>query len=335
MSDNLILAGAALIVSICGVIGLGLVVLGAVLRTRNRHRGRLARVGRTRLSGRLDLEDARLMLLRQKHQANLVEVLTGWLARVVPLLDTTRLNARFTQAALGWSITTFMLVSLAVGGLLTLAARFATGQSVALVLVPCVFAGMWLVDKVVGLRGDRLANRFMRQLPEGIDTIIRGIRSGVPVIECIGAVGQEYGEPMGGHFRAISERVRLGEPLDAALWRVARVIDKREMDFFATSIAIQAETGGSLSEALGNLGDLLRTRERMRLKISAISSEAKASALIIGVLPFLMLALLMFMSPQYAMKLFTDPRGNLMLLAGLASISCGAFVMWRMTQFEI
>ena len=140
---------------------------------------------------------------------------------------------------------------------------------------------------------------------------------------------------MGGHFRAISERVMLGETLDAALWRVARVIDKPEMDFFAISIAIQVETGGSLSEALGNLADLLRARERMKLKIKAISSEAKASALIIGALPFMMLALLMMMSPDYIMPLFSDPRGQIMLLCGLCSIAIGAFVMWRMTQFEI
>ena len=127
-------------------------------------------------------------------------------------------------------------------------------------------------------RGGRRANRFMKQLPDALDTIIRGIRSGLPVIECIGGVGQEYDDPVGGHFRAISERVMLGETLDAALWRVARVIDKPEMDFFAISIAIQVETGGSLSEALGNLADLLRARERMKLKIKAISSEAKASA---------------------------------------------------------
>jgi tight adherence protein B len=148
-------------------------------------------------------------------------------------------------------------------------------------------------------------------------------------------VGQEYDDPVGGHFQAISERVMLGETLDGALWRVARVIDKPEMDFFAICISIQVETGGSLSEALGNLADLLRARERMKLKIKAISSEAKASALIIGALPFMMLALLMMMSPDYIMKLFTDPRGQMMLLAGLGSICMGAFVMWRMTQFEI
>ena len=178
-------------------------------------------------------------------------------------------------------------------------------------------------------RGGRRANRFMKQLPDAIDTIIRGIRSGLPVIECIGGVGQEYDDPVGGHFRAISERVMLGETLDGALWRVARVIDKPEMDFFAISIAIQVETGGSLSDALGNLADLLRARERMKLKIKAISSEAKASALIIGALPFMMLGLLMMMSPDYVMPLFTDPRGQIMLAlrprpaSASAPSSCG------------
>jgi tight adherence protein B len=175
----------------------------------------------------------------------------------------------------------------------------------------------------------------MKQLPDGIDTIIRGIRAGLPVIECIGTVGKEFGDPIGGHFRSISERVALGEPLDSALWRTARVIDRPEMDFLAISIAIQIETGGSLAEALGNLADLLRQRERMKLKIKAISSEAKASAMIIGALPLAMLGLLTVMSPDYVMPLFTDPRGHMMLLAGGGSMMAGAFVMWRMTKFEI
>ena len=129
--------------------------------------------------------------------------------------------------------------------------------------------------------------------------------------------------------------MQLGEPLEAALWRVARVINRPEMDFLAIAIAIQMETGGSLSEALGNLADLLRARERMKLKIKAISSEAKASAMIIGALPFVMLGLLTMMSPDYVMPLFTDPRGQMMLGGRPRQHQLGAFVMWRMTQFEI
>ena len=228
-----------------------------------------------------------------------------------------------------------MLISLAIAGAFAAGLTFGTGMPAYVWVLPSLFLGMFLVDYFVKLRGDMLANRFMKQLPNGIDTIIRGIRSGLPVIECIGSVGEEYDDPIGGRFQAISERVMLGETLEGALWRVARVVNRPEMDFFATSIAIQVETGGSLSEALGNLADLLRARERMKLKIKAISSEAKASAMIIGALPFLMLGLLMMMSPDYVMKLFTDPRGQIMLGCGLASIMVGAFVMWRMTQFEI
>lgn len=333
MSADLIVAAAIFVAAVAVLIGLGLFVLTVVLRMQARHRKRLARVGRKRLSGRLDLEDARLML-RQKKETSALAALAEGFARVIPLLDQARLRANFRRAGLDWSVATFVLVSLGVSAALALAGIVA-GRPAMLVVPASLVSGMLLVDRFVKFRGGRRANAFMKQLPDAIDTVIRGIRSGLPVIECIGTVGQEYDDPVGGHFRAISERVMLGEPLDAALWRVARVIDKPEMDFFAISIAIQTETGGSLADALGKLADLLRARERMKLKIRAISSEAKASALIIGALPFLMLGLLMMMSPDYVMPLFTDPRGQMMLGAGLGSISVGAFVMWRMTQFEI
>lgn len=335
MSGNLIVAAAVFVVATAIAVGLGLFVIGVVLRVQARHRKRLARVGRKRLSGRLDLDEARLMLLRQKTEKNALVTLTDALARFVPLLDTARLRANFRRAGLGWSVAGFVLLSLALGAVLVAAATWGSGLPFYLWILPGLLAGMFLVDRFVKFRGGRRANRFMKQLPEAIDTIIRGIRSGLPVIECIGSVGEEYDDPVGGHFQAISERVMLGEPLDAALWRVARVIDKPEMDFFAISIAIQVETGGSLADALGNLADLLRRREQMKLKIKAISSEARASAFIIGALPFLMLGLLTMMSPEYVMPLFTDPRGQMMLAAGFTSISLGAFVMWRMTQFEI
>ncbi len=335
MSLNLIFVGAIFIAAACVAIGLSLFVITVVLRVQHKHRKRLARVGRRRMSGRLEIDDARLMLVRQKQELTTIVKLTDALARFIPLLDTTRLRANFRRAALDWSVGTFVMISLAVGAVVVIAATLLSGRSFFVCLLPGLLLGMLAVDLFVKMRGNMRSNRFMRQLPDAIDTIIRGIRSGLPVIECVGSVGQEYDDPVGGHFQAISERVMLGEPLEAAIWRVARVIDKPEMDFLAISIAIQIETGGSLSEALGNLADLLRARERMKLKIKAISSEAKASALIIGALPFAMLALLLLMSPDYIMKLFTDPRGHIMLGAGFCSIALGAFVMWRMTQFEI
>jgi tight adherence protein B len=326
---------AAFVGSVLVLVFLGLGVISLVLRAQGRHRRRLARVSRRRMSGRLDIDDVRLSLARTQEDSGRVARLTAALGRVVPLLDTARLRANIHRADMSLSVGAFVLASLAAAAAVAAVARVATGTPVALAAAPSLLVGMLLVDGFVKLRGEALANRFMKQLPDALDTIIRGIRSGLPVIECIAVAGQESAPPIGPHFRSISERVQLGEPLEEALWRVARVINKPEMDFLAVSISIQIETGGSLSEALGNLADLLRKREHMKMKIRAVSSEAKASALIIGALPFVMLGLLSVMSPEYVLPLFVDPRGQMMLAGGMASITAGAFVMWRMTQFEI
>lgn len=325
----------AIIAAAILVVGLGLSLLTLSLQERNKHRKRLARVSKRRLSGRLDFEDVRRTIVRAQEDTNVIERLTHLLARVIPLLDTVRLRASLNRAGLKLTITGFVVWSLGIAALLLGAAFLLSGLPWPLLVLPALLLGMFLMNAFVQFRGEVVSNRFMKQLPDALDTIIRGIRSGLPVVECIATAGQESPEPIGPHFRAVSERVQLGETLDSALWRVARVIGRPEVDFFAVTIAIQAETGGSLAEALGNLSELLRRREHMKLKIKAISSEAKASALIIGALPFVMLGLLLFVSPEYVMPLFTDPRGQVMLGCALGSIGFGAYVMWRMTQFEI
>ena len=273
MSGNLIVAAVVFVVSVAVAIGLSLFVITVVLRMQAKHRRRLARVGRKRMSGRLDIDDMRMTLLRQKQEKNVLVTVTDALAKFIPLLDTTRLRANFRRAGLGWSVATFVMVSLVVGALLVGLVTWLAGLPFYLFLVPGLLSGMFLVDRFVKFRGGRRSNRFMKQLPDAIDTIIRGIRSGLPVIECIGSVGQEYGDPVGGHFQAISERVMLGEPLDAALWRVARVIDKPEMDFFAISIAIQVETGGSL---------VRRPRQPRRPPAQARADEAQDQGDLLG-----------------------------------------------------
>ena len=335
MQSDLIFVAGIFVLSVAVVVGLGLFVITMVMEAKARHRKRLGRVGRKRMSGRLDLEDARAALLRSKEDTNILVTLTDTLSRFVPLLNTSRLRANMKRAGMNLSVGAFIVISVVVAAVFITIGALTSSLPLPLLVVPGLFSGMLFVDNAIKFRGDMLANRFMKQLPDALDTIIRGIRSGLPVIECVGAVGEEFEDPIGGYFRAIAERVALGEPIDGALWRTARVINRPEMDFLAISITIQMETGGSLAEALGNLADLLRQRERMKLKIKAISSEAKASAFIIGALPFVMLGLLTLMSPSYVMPLFTDPRGHTMLMLGAGSIATGAAVMWRMTKFEI
>lgn len=326
---------AAFVAGVAALIAIGLAGIAIHLRGERHHRKRLSRVSRRRSSGRVDMDDARLSIARIEAKGSALGALTERLAEVVPVLDTARLKANITRGGLRLTVGGFAACSVAVATLIVAVGTFITGAPLVAIAPFALFLGMFAMNFYVKMRGDMMSNRFMKQLPEALDTIIRGVRSGLPVIECIGTAGAESAEPLGGHFRSVSERVQLGEPLEQALWRVARLINKPEVDFFAVSISIQMETGGSLAEALGNLTELLRRREHMKLKIKAVSSEAKASAMIIGALPFVMLGLLSMMSPDYVAPLFVDPRGQIMLAAGFMWMSMGGFIMWRMTHFEI
>jgi tight adherence protein B len=332
---NLLLAAIVFVGACAFLVGMGLFLLSVILRARARHNRRLARVSRRRLAGHLDIEETRLHRLRQSEESSVLVAATEAIARVVPVLDTARLRANIRRAQISLTVSGFLVIAGLLGALFLVTAVFGLGFAPGLAAIPSFLAGMLAVDAAVRLRGEMMAERFMKQMPEALDAIIRGVRAGLPVLECIGTVGEEFDGPISLHFRTISERVQIGEPLDVALWRVADVIDRPEMDFMAVCISIQMETGGSLAEALGNLAALLRAREAMKLKIRAISSEAKASALIIGLLPFVMLGLLTMINPAYVMPLFVDPRGQFMLMLAGGSIGFGALVMWRMTRFEI
>ncbi len=153
--------------------------------------------------------------------------------------------------------------------------------------------------------------------------------------ESIRSVGEEFHGPVGEEFRFVSDRVKLGQQIDEALSEVSNRIDLPDFKFFVIALSVQRETGGNLSEALENLSDILRRRRQMVLKVKALSSEAKASALIIGSLPFIMFLILHMVSHDYVQTLFTDPRGNMMLGVGLGFMVVGVGVMMKMVKFEI
>ena len=161
------------------------------------------------------------------------------------------------------------------------------------------------------------------------------IRAGLPVTESLAAVGREAPEPVAGVFREVSDKIRVGEPLEVAVSSASRSMDVPELKFLAITLSVQRETGGNLAETLANLSEILRKRRQMKLKVKAVSSEARASAMILGSLPFVMFALIMVVSQDYIMQLFHDPRGHLMLAAGLASMGTGILVMMKMVRFEI
>ncbi|MBM3491022.1 MAG: type II secretion system F family protein [Alphaproteobacteria bacterium] len=202
--------------------------------------------------------------------------------------------------------------------------------------VPAAIAGGFgLPRSVVGWLGKRRVKQFTLRFADAVDVIIRGIRSGLPVRECLNIIARESPEPISGVFRELVEAQRIGLTLDQALARALELMPTPEMKFFTIVLSIQQRTGGNLAETLQNLSNVLRARKRMQDKVQALSSEAKSSAMIIGSLPFIMTGLLWLVSPDYIALLFTDKLGTYMILAGLTWMSIGVIVMKQMISFEI
>jgi len=198
-----------------------------------------------------------------------------------------------------------------------------------------VVVGVGVPHLVIGIMGGKRRNKFNALFPEGIDLIVRGLKSGLPVSESIRVVGQEISDPVGVEFREVSDQIKFGKTLTDALWSVAPRIDTPEFRFFIIALSIQQETGGNLAETLENLSGVLRKRKTLKLKIKALSSEAKASAYIIGSLPFLMFGILLMMNYGYASTLYTDPRGIILVGCGLISYALGIGTMAKMVRFDI
>ena len=255
---------------------------------------------------------------------------------VVKLLPRPKILAmRLARTGKQISIGHYVVISAIVGVVAAAVALVLLHLPMIAVLGVGVGAGVGLPYKIIGHLGDRRINRFTQLFPDAIDLMVRGIKSGIPISECINAAGHEIADPVGIEFRRVSDRVRFGVVLEDALWETADRLDTPDFKFFAISLGVQRETGGNLAETLANLSDILRRRKQMKLKIKAMSSEARASAYILGSLPFLLFSILLLVNYDYVMTLFRDPRGTTMLVVGLGSLFVGVMVMFKMVRFDI
>lgn len=204
-----------------------------------------------------------------------------------------------------------------------------------------VTAGLFLIGGVgfprfiLNTLKKRRIKAFTNELPDAVDIIVRGIKAGLPLNDGMRVVANEAKEPLASEFRGVVEAQQLGIPMADAVQRLYDNIPIPETSFFATVIAIQSSSGGSLSEALGNLSKILRDRKKMKAKVKAISSEAKASAGIIGSLPIIVGSVVYIISPDYMDLLFTTQVGNMVLAAGAIWMTMGTFVMRGMINFDI
>ena len=240
---------------------------------------------------------------------------------------------RVAQAGLRWSKRQFYLISAGIGAAMFFFGLFTGGG----LTVAAVLAGVgafgfprWLLSYLKKRRESKFLNAF----PDAVDIIVRGVKAGLPLLDCLKMITTESPEPVKSEFRAIVETQAIGMPLGDACGKLYEQMPVPEANFFGIVISIQQKSGGNLAEALGNLSRVLRDRKKMKAKIQAMSQEAKASASIIGALPVAVMTLVYVTSPNYISLLWTEPLGRVMLAASVVWMSMGVLVMKKMINFD-
>jgi tight adherence protein B len=243
------------------------------------------------------------------------------------------LSTRLAQAGVSWTKQQFLIGS-AIFGVLVAAVVFLLDFGPLPALGAGFAAGAGLPRWVLSYLKRRRETQFLERFPDAIDVVVRGIKSGLPLGDSLRVIATESPEPIRSEFRHILETQAVGVPLGEACTKLFERMPLAEANFFAIVISIQQKSGGNLSEALGNLSKVLRDRKKMKGKIKAMSTEATASAGIIGSLPLVVMGVVYLTSPDYITLLWTDRTGQIMLAGSAVWMSTGIFVMKKMINFD-
>lgn len=271
--------------------------------------------------------------LRRSLEDSAIPTLDKLIKHLVP--STAKLRQRLTRTGKRITLGEYLLTNLLVGAAVMAVLRLFVSAPPAVALLAGIAVGVGIPYFAIGRMAASRMARFLKMFPDAIDLIVRGLKSGLPATESITLVGSEIPDPVGSEFRHITDSMKLGQPLEVALAEAAARLPLADFQFFVISLSVQKETGGNLTETLENLSNLLRRRHQMKMKIRAMSGEARASAYIIGSLPFILGTIIYMLNPEYTGTLFYDPRGKLMVVAGLVWLSIGAGTMAKMVRFEI
>jgi tight adherence protein B len=290
----------------------------------------------------------RLETLRERHskssevaaQAQLKRILAsrntgkieGLASSLIP--NPALLRQRISRTGKEWTLAQYMMASggIALAVMLLLLLK---GAPLLLALFAGLLIGAAVPHFAVGILIKRRIGKFTARFPDAIELMVRGLRSGLPISETMGIVASEVPGPISEEFQSVSDKMKIGRTMEAALQETADRLGTPEFQFFVITLAIQRETGGNLAETLANLADVLRKRAQMKLKIRAMSSESKASAYIIGALPFIVFFLIYYINPDYMGDFFVDQRLIITGLGGIVWMGIGAAIMAKMISFEI
>ena len=319
---------SVLLLAFGAILSIGMIAFALAGPSGNRSQNRRLAAVRERHGDAAVVTEARMRRISNARVATKMDLF----GRILPNRE--QLAKRLAMTGKDWSVGGYGLASAGIG--LAVAAFLAMkGAPLLLALFLGVLVGLGLPHKVVGSVIAKRVNTFTVRFPEAIELLVRGLRSGLPISETMGVVGSEMAGPVGEEFRAVADKMKIGRTMDAALQETADRLGTPEFQFFVITIAIQRETGGNLAETLSNLADVLRKRAQMKLKIKAMSSESKASAYIVGSLPFIVSLLVWMVAPDYFGAFFTDQRLMVAAMGGLTWMSIGGFIMAKMVSFEI
>lgn len=238
------------------------------------------------------------------------------------------------QAGMEISVKKFWFFSIVFGVLFTTLIHF-SGQPPYVVIAAAFIGTLGLPKLFLKRKAKKRQKKFLEDFADALESMTRLLKAGMPVTEAIAMVAREYTGPVGDEMSRIFDRQKIGIPLPEAVLIGAKRMPITEMQMFATAVAIQAQTGSSLSEVLTNLANVIRARFQMKRKVNALSSEAKASASIIGALPLLVLGGMYMTNREYIIVLFEDPTGNALLAGAAFWMFCGIMVMKQMINFKI
>jgi tight adherence protein B len=288
----------------------------------------------------------RLQALRYRHSDSAIDKVEAQLRKAVdarkPKMhqlagSNSRVEAlllRLHRTGKSWTISQYLYTTLGIVLTITVLIYLKTGAAL-MSLAVGLFIGAGLPHMAVTHFINRRLGKFTAKFPDAIELLVRGLRSGLPVSETMGVVASEVPGPVGEEFKMVNERMKIGRTMEDALQETADRLQTPEFNFFCITLAIQRETGGNLAETLSNLADVLRKRAQMKLKVKAMSSESKASAYIIGALPFAVFIMIYWINPDYMANFFVDQRLIVAGGGGLIWMSIGAFIMAQMINFEI
>jgi tight adherence protein B len=294
-------------------------------------------------------QSRRLVGLRERHsksaevaaQAQLKRILAnhqkssrmdGMAQSIIP--NPALLRRRLEQTGKSWTLAQYLMAGAGIGTFVALL-LLVKGAPLLLSLFAAIIAGLGVPHFVVGKLINRRVAQFTSKFPDAIELMVRGLRSGLPISETLGIVADEVPGPVAVEFRNVSDKMKIGRTMESALQEAADRLGTPEFQFFVITLGIQRETGGNLAETLSNLADVLRKRGQMKLKIKAMSSESKASAWIVGSLPFIVFTMIWFINTSYMAGFFSDERLMIAGMGGLVWMGIGVFIMSKMVSFEI